>query len=931
MKLRILLFVIFLTIASNAHAAKNIYVRADGGVSGTCDGLADLPAAGHVGTACAFSNPEYATGWYKYVSSSSGGQAGNLATGDTLVIKSGSYRLGYDPTFLCDSNAAYDCATRPIPSGVTIIGCSLTGCSSQGARPELWGAGRTLYLLKLATSSVNTTIRDINFTDHGACGWNSPNHYCGSGPNDLIAFDGIDVSNSTGTQLINVWVHDIWRYGILFGNVADFTIKGDSIGASVIEYNGAAGMNGDTCGNGTTCGVASGKFVKFLGNNPDQLMSISWNGCINAYPSTGTPIECNGQYGDGFGTAETSGTWTVNYLKMIHNTSDGLDLKYCVKSGCSSTVTNSFFSGNAGNAFKIAGTAVAYNNVIEGDCDFFDNKSYTVGAIGCRAGGDTVLFGLSSGATAKFYGNTVTKLHGNVVFTITGTHGPSGVNNTCTSANTVDIQNNVFVGDGGGYYGGDAWMYKTGPTDPDPPCTASVSSQTNNIIYNIRDGNPSGSGNIYTNPSLSGSLVSNATTISTGAVYLSASNNNANESVSNQTQNDYNGFDRGASWDDGALERSSVYSGATSTCGNNTREPGETCDGTDLVDINNVTQTCITQGYTSGTLTCNSTCSGYVTTSCASSNCGNAAIDAGEQCDGALLNNQTCQSQGNFSSGNLTCTACAFNTSACVAAACGDGILNSGEQCDDGNTTNGSTCSVSGCSAICENENCPYQLLLNYTKSDAPGYQNLHTQYVDYTGLTRNADSYLRYDFGAAYFAGDFIHDFTMRIDSCTDNGVVGAIIGGWGMSATARTSIKDMTNNVDGAALYLYCLSHSSAYQWSLIGNGSATAQTFNDSIPTITRYVRVQRSGGTLTAKLYSDANRTAQVGLTLSIADANSYRYFYPIITYNSAHTGTSISGRNSNYNITAGSGGGQGTTPVTYGTKLNGCTCVGAKVQ
>jgi len=48
-------------------------------------------------------------------------------------------------------------------------------------------------------------------------------------------------------------------------------------------------------------------------------------------------------------------------------------------------------------------------------------------------------------------------------------------------------------------------------------------------------------------------------------------------------------------------------------------------------------------------------------------NCGNNTIDGGEQCDGAQLGGQTCQSRG-YSGGTLSCAAnCVFNTSACAS------------------------------------------------------------------------------------------------------------------------------------------------------------------------------------------------------------------------------------------------------------------------
>jgi hypothetical protein len=48
--------------------------------------------------------------------------------------------------------------------------------------------------------------------------------------------------------------------------------------------------------------------------------------------------------------------------------------------------------------------------------------------------------------------------------------------------------------------------------------------------------------------------------------------------------------------------------GGGAVCGNNIKETGETCDGTDLDG-----QTCVSQGYASGTLACNSGCGSFNT------------------------------------------------------------------------------------------------------------------------------------------------------------------------------------------------------------------------------------------------------------------------------------------------------------------------------
>jgi cysteine-rich repeat protein len=111
-------------------------------------------------------------------------------------------------------------------------------------------------------------------------------------------------------------------------------------------------------------------------------------------------------------------------------------------------------------------------------------------------------------------------------------------------------------------------------------------------------------------------------------------------------------------------------------CGNGIINPGEQCDGAQMG-----AESCESLGYAGGTLTCTNSCVFNMLT-CDGSVCGDGVISEDEQCDGEDLNGQTCVSLG-FDSGSLSCADdCQFDTTQCVGDSCGDGVKDAGEQCD---------------------------------------------------------------------------------------------------------------------------------------------------------------------------------------------------------------------------------------------------------
>lgn len=116
------------------------------------------------------------------------------------------------------------------------------------------------------------------------------------------------------------------------------------------------------------------------------------------------------------------------------------------------------------------------------------------------------------------------------------------------------------------------------------------------------------------------------------------------------------GFDSGTL---GCADNCGEYDTSTcGTCGNGLTDGDELCDAADLSG-----ETCVTQGFDSGTLTCDATCDGFDTTNCGT--CGNMAIDGAEACDGMDLGGATCASLG-LGGGTLGCTpGCGYDTSMC--------------------------------------------------------------------------------------------------------------------------------------------------------------------------------------------------------------------------------------------------------------------------
>ena len=367
-------------------AATTYYVRTDGGSSSQCTGKADAayPGSG-TGKACAWSNPSYAL---------PPDDKPRIAGGDTLIIGSGSYKIGYgapgSDTGRCGSSWRYDCYLATIPSGPSassktrILGKGYnSGCT---APPSLWGTERVSQILSLEGTS-NVEVGCLEITDHSDCvefhSDNAAECERDKTPYGDWASVGIQASASRNAWLHDLNIHGLANRGIMAGGLTDWTVERVKIVA-----NGWAGWDGDIGKNSSN----SGQIVL-------RDVAIAWNGCGEHW-KTGEPWACwaqtGGGYGDGLGTAKTGGNWLIENSAFDHNTSDGLDLLYADGTG-TITVRRTYAGGNAGNQLKTNGPTTIENSIIVGNCAYFNGKYDMQDSDQCRALGNAVSIGLEPG------------------------------------------------------------------------------------------------------------------------------------------------------------------------------------------------------------------------------------------------------------------------------------------------------------------------------------------------------------------------------------------------------------------------------------------------------------------------------------------------------------------------------------------------------
>lgn len=439
------------------------YIRPDGGTrysanmpNGQCDGKADVAYSG-AGTNqhCAFKDYRFLYDDQSYQNS-----GWVIAGGDTVIIRGGPWRVGYDQgnsasdAWCNGTGDPYDCVNPTIPAGsakqhTRILGENYSSCN-QSNMTQLYG-GYGLYEALNLQGAQYLDVQCIELTRHSQCiifGVPAVPGNCSSSlPIDDYAKNGIATDVNTHDVLLqDMWIHGFPSRGIIgpIGGV----VTAERVD---IAYNGGAGWDfddgtGSHIIDGSGYGTAS---VNGVWNFKDSI--IEWNGCNQQYPGKAA-VSCYGQsdggYGDGVGTPPgTCFTANVDHSIFRYNTQDGLDLLHMNMGNCSLTVTNSQSYGNNGQQYKIGpatSPAIFTNNTMVSNCRRLSapmtgqpaNYNQHLGDF-CRAG-DAVAIDMAQGGSMLIANNTFVS------------YSPTTFDIVCAVADcsnsSLTVENNIVMG-----------------------------------------------------------------------------------------------------------------------------------------------------------------------------------------------------------------------------------------------------------------------------------------------------------------------------------------------------------------------------------------------------------------------------------------------------------------------------------------------------
>lgn len=197
----------------------------------------------------------------------------------------------------------------------------------------------------------------------------------------------------------------------------------------------------------------------------------------------------------------------------------------------------------------------------------------------------------------------------------------------------------------------------------------------------------------------------------------------------------------------------------------------------------------------------------------------------------------------------------------------------------------------------------------DYTETDPSATIGVSGDTITFTDLDRSADARVTYDYGAAYFSGDFVHYFDTTM-TAMDSGALATVWAlkntdaddGW-CNANERCIVAFWWDNAGDAMLYLR------EYNGDTTMTSDSVAGIAKDGTVYYCKVKRVTSEGvnGVIYLYIYSDATHETLVDrLVLNLGADTDYRYLQGLSSYAGGDVGTTCTGTNTNMRLTEKTG-------------------------
>ncbi len=162
-----------------------------------------------------------------------------------------------------------------------------------------------------------------------------------------------------------------------------------------------------------------------------------------------------------------------------------------------------------------------------------------------------------------------------------------------------------------------------------------------------------------------------------------------------------------------------------------------------------------------------------------------------------------------------------------------------------------------------------------YTEVDPAGDITVTATRCDVVTMEAGVEAYVRKDKGAAFF-GEFEHRVTAHIGTGDPYGMWCP----WGLSNGSSTYVA-MGAADEGVMAFLYRTSLGE-YKIYLVDFTNDNAEAWLAAANT-TYYLTIERSGTTLTCKIYSDSARANLLNMLSIVCGADTYRYIFAVASW------------------------------------------------